>query len=168
VSETGPNPTQKHRKLRIAFSAVCGIVCLLLIALWVRSYWFADTIGLSQRFSLSTYRGELVVGIVTDNSGFFQVDQGYASQELSDVFDSWNVRGAAHPTWSVLLARGEALPGSLNFIVVEFYTLLSIPLIAALVAAPWMRWSNRFSLRTLLIGMTLIAALLGAIVWASK
>src|SRR5687768_601998 len=27
------------RKLRIAFSIVCGIVCLLLIALWVRSYW---------------------------------------------------------------------------------------------------------------------------------
>ena len=27
----------KYRKLRIAFSAVCGIVCLLLIALWVRN-----------------------------------------------------------------------------------------------------------------------------------
>jgi hypothetical protein len=28
----------RFRKLRIAFSAVCGIVCLLLIVLWVRSY----------------------------------------------------------------------------------------------------------------------------------
>src|SRR5436190_144606 len=26
-----------YRKLRIAFSATCGIACLLLIALWVRS-----------------------------------------------------------------------------------------------------------------------------------
>jgi hypothetical protein len=26
----------KFRKLRIAFSAVCGVLCLLLIALWVR------------------------------------------------------------------------------------------------------------------------------------
>ena len=30
------------RLLRIAFSAVCGIVCLLMIALWVRSYWWSD------------------------------------------------------------------------------------------------------------------------------
>ena len=28
----------KYCKLRIAFSAVCGIICLLLIVLWVRSY----------------------------------------------------------------------------------------------------------------------------------
>jgi hypothetical protein len=28
----------KYRKLGIAFSAMCGILCLLLIVLWVRSY----------------------------------------------------------------------------------------------------------------------------------
>jgi hypothetical protein len=28
----------RFRKLRIAFSATCGIACLLLIVLWVRSY----------------------------------------------------------------------------------------------------------------------------------
>src|SRR5688500_16229252 len=27
----------RFRKLRIAFSAVCGMICLLLVALWVRS-----------------------------------------------------------------------------------------------------------------------------------
>jgi hypothetical protein len=32
----------KYRKLRIAFSAGCGMLCLLLIALWVRSYSHAD------------------------------------------------------------------------------------------------------------------------------
>jgi hypothetical protein len=31
--------SRKLRYLRIAFSAVCGVLCLLLIALWVRSYW---------------------------------------------------------------------------------------------------------------------------------
>src|SRR4051812_40138543 len=29
----------KYRKLRIAWSVFCGIACVLLIALWVRSYW---------------------------------------------------------------------------------------------------------------------------------
>ena len=35
----------KYRKLRIAFSAVCGIICLLLIALWVRSYYTIDVVS---------------------------------------------------------------------------------------------------------------------------
>jgi hypothetical protein len=33
------------RSLRIAVSAVCGILCLLLIVLWVRSYWWLDIIS---------------------------------------------------------------------------------------------------------------------------
>src|SRR4051794_14830990 len=32
----------RFRKLRIAFSATCLIACVLLIALWVRSYWMDD------------------------------------------------------------------------------------------------------------------------------
>ncbi len=32
----------KHRRLRIAWSVTWGIVAVLLIALWVRSYWCAE------------------------------------------------------------------------------------------------------------------------------
>jgi hypothetical protein len=39
---------------------------------------------------------------------------------------------------------------------------------AMLAAAPWFRWSKRFSLRTMLIAMTLIAVLLGMIVRISR
>ena len=35
-------------------------------------------------------------------------------------------------------------------------------------AIPWIGWSNRFSLRTLLIATTLVAVVLGAIVWLSR
>ncbi len=45
-----------------------------------------------------------------------------------------------------------------------FLVLLS----AAFAAAPWIRWSNRFSLRALLIGTTIVAVLLGAIVYAIR
>jgi hypothetical protein len=38
----------------------------------------------------------------------------------------------------------------------------------ALSAAPWIRWSNRFSLRTLLIATTLVAVALGLIVWLGR
>src|SRR5688572_16156142 len=33
------------RKLRITFSVLCGIVCLMLIVLWLRSYWWWDGFG---------------------------------------------------------------------------------------------------------------------------
>ncbi len=39
-------------------------------------------------------------------------------------------------------------------------------LFATLAAVPWLPWSNRFSLRTLLIATTLVAVVLGLIVWA--
>ena len=36
----------RFRKLRIAWSVGCGLVaCVLLIALWVRSYWFDDSVA---------------------------------------------------------------------------------------------------------------------------
>jgi hypothetical protein len=34
----------KYRKLRIAFSLVCTMACVLLMALWVRSFWQWDFI----------------------------------------------------------------------------------------------------------------------------
>src|SRR6476661_7413421 len=34
----------KFRKLRIAWSVLCGIACVLLILLWVRSYWWNDSV----------------------------------------------------------------------------------------------------------------------------
>ena len=34
----------RFRKLRIAWSVACGIACVLLIVLWVRSYWSCDQV----------------------------------------------------------------------------------------------------------------------------
>ena len=50
------------RKLRIAFSAVCGIVCLMLIVLLVRSYFRFDNLSdgfrLRSTLRLRRLRGE--------------------------------------------------------------------------------------------------------------
>src|SRR5690349_11658285 len=32
----------RYRKLRIAFSATCLVACVLVVVLWVRSYWRHD------------------------------------------------------------------------------------------------------------------------------
>jgi hypothetical protein len=44
----------------------------------------------------------------------------------------------------------------------------AVLLMLALTAAPWFPWSKRFSLRTLLIATTLVAVVLGLVVWASR
>src|SRR3954467_11232338 len=41
------------RKLRIAWSVGCGIACVLLIALWIRSYWHIDIIETRKPFPAS-------------------------------------------------------------------------------------------------------------------
>jgi hypothetical protein len=41
-----------------------------------------------------------------------------------------------------------------------------IGVLLALSFAPWIKWSRRFSIRTLLIAMTLVAVPLGLIVWS--
>jgi hypothetical protein len=46
--------------------------------------------------------------------------------------------------------------------------LIGFPLIAAIPWIPWIRWSCRFSLRTLLIAMTLVAVALGLIMWTAR
>src|SRR5690349_13539570 len=37
----------KFRKLRIAWSVFWGLACVLLVVLWVRSYWCADTVSIN-------------------------------------------------------------------------------------------------------------------------
>ena len=57
------------RKLRIVFSAVCGIVCVLLVVLSVRSYWRRDCVYFrvvtqcqqNTYFDVSSIRGQIAV-----------------------------------------------------------------------------------------------------------
>src|SRR5947208_63167 len=50
----------RFRYLRIAFSAACLIACVLLIALWVRSYKYADIVrNAPMRYEAVSVRGRL-------------------------------------------------------------------------------------------------------------
>src|SRR3954464_13617438 len=43
----------RFRKLRLAWSVFWGIACVLLIALWIRSYWHIDIIEIRKPFPAS-------------------------------------------------------------------------------------------------------------------
>jgi hypothetical protein len=126
----------KYRKLRIAFSAVCGVLCLLLIVLWVRSYYAEVSITVLRK-----------LGKPVSHFTKIRVSE-------SDII----LRNEHHFTQGTISSMNS-----------EQYRL---PLIANIVgilllsAMPWIRW--RFSLRTLLIATTLVAILLGLIVYAAS
>jgi hypothetical protein len=65
-------PIRRFRNLRIAFSVTCGIACVLLIALWVRSYWYADdlviTLTKARQLELQSVPGRCIAFIANAQS----------------------------------------------------------------------------------------------------
>jgi hypothetical protein len=145
----------RFRRLRIAFSAVCGLMCVLLIALWVRSYWRGDVAQ--------------VRPTVTESFGIGSVRGSIGFDGKANPFRSWR-----RSDWKVWSYPAEIMdPDTFRFeydpivgidVTVPHWTL--VLLFGILAAGPWLRWPRRFSLGTLLIGTTLVAAVLGLIMWA--
>jgi hypothetical protein len=141
----------KYRKLRIAWSVGCGLLCLLLIALWVRSYWASDNVS----WVYSTPRGIAA----TVFAGQIQISK-YLYAGANRV--EWRLNRSTEESpvmWKLGLGYG---PGS----VVLPLWLLAI-LTGVLSLAPWFSL-KRFSLRALLIATALVAVVLGLVAWAAK
>jgi hypothetical protein len=155
----------RFRKLRIAWSVVWSVLALLLIALWVRSYYIQDCFRgyppnswkynvmeiASQRGLLGGYfcegygpRNPMLISLpIDDDNGWYQWLSSEFGFDISETKQLIPPRGIAFvfPHWVAVL--------------------ISI----TLATAAWIRW--HFSLRTFLIAMTLFAAILGLIVWST-
>jgi hypothetical protein len=147
----------RFRKLRIAWSIVCATACALLIALWVRSYWHNDVVSKTRydRFfsCLGSDGGTIYVVL-----GRLQVS-GPTTGKHSPCQYHNNAASGIHPGFAW---RRLKLGLSIVHVPHWFFLLLA----TVLAAAPWIPW--RFSFRTMLVAMTVVAALLGAVVWAVK
>ncbi len=143
---------------RITWTVFCGIACVLLIALWVRSYWWLDM---------------LQVPVSVRDKATFISCQG--TQRVTKLRSSSSVVTlTSQPTSLVAIAKPD---NAFGFEAKRFASGFSITVpqwfltstIAALAAVPWIRklkW--HFSLRTLLIATTLVAVMLGVVVLAVK
>jgi hypothetical protein len=127
----------RYRKLRIAWSVTWGIVAVLLCVLWVRSYLVYDRVVVRWPNGLEWF-------IAYSNKGMYIVSTyGLLAPH---IHVGW---------WSIGRSRwGTAvyLPYSLTVLVM-----------CAVSIAPWIRC--RFSVGALLIATTLVAVVLGLIVW---
>jgi hypothetical protein len=142
-------------KLRIAWPVFSGLAAVLLIVFWVRSYWIYDY----------GYKGRgngLHLTVGSNDGALFLINMklpfnGPTSPSPSWMFRSQKASDSRAP-FELTLTPG-------NTRVRVPYLSLVLP-IAAIAMAPWLRF--QFSLRTLLIATTLVALLLGAVIWAIR
>lgn len=147
----------RYRKLRIAWSVWWGVVAVLLVILWVRSYRWYDIkpggritsangcLHVAREVKLSWYADSTPIEpeVITHEFGFTSI-----------VTVGPTVGSTAVPVGG----GGIGLP----------YWLLVMSALT-LVVAPWIRGlPYRFSLRTALIATTLVAVGLGVIAWLSQ
>jgi hypothetical protein len=162
--------------LRIAVTALSLTACVLVVALWVRSYWRWDSphgpISRTRWMQLNSIRGYLFVGIgERDAIGYRQWTQRtFRASSLTDTGATGTV--AWDFNWKVgALGFGVVESNQMRLLYMPYWFLAGLA--AAAAAFCWSkqpranaRW--RFSLRTLMVATTLVAVGLGLIALASK
>jgi hypothetical protein len=132
--------------VRIAVTALSLMACVLLIALWVRSYWWVchcrGPFLANRGIEFNATLGRMWIGFPKQVSTSWEWDC-YETPIIawkSPVMFVDSSEGTTIPYWlPTLIASGTAV-------------------------APWFAWSKRFSLRTLLIATTLVALGMGIVV----
>ncbi len=149
------------RWLRITASAVCLVVCGLLVALWVRSYWRLDGIrgplSSTKQLYIASSMGKFAVRVVD-----------------ADPTIHWGVKSIKRLGKDRLRAMGRVavvdnrkfgFKGD-DFLIPHWLLMLPFAALGTLAAIPWICW--RFSIKTMLIVTAVVAVILGIIVWLTR
>jgi hypothetical protein len=151
----------RFRNLRIAWSVFWVLACVLLIVLWVRSYRWNDQLSIplsdTRVVGPNSFSGRVSFGVCTAPEAKFMWPSGLKSEPITDNT----------PIPNFTYGRIIGIPTrTVDFVQVPYWF---VSLLAAAVgAAPWISLSRRFTLRTLLISTTLVAVLLGLVVWTVR
>jgi hypothetical protein len=161
----------KFRKLRIAWSVFWGLACVMFIAVLARSYWKLD--GISGNRGSEYVYFDILMGRV-------HYSRSTPATTIPPMSIPWRAFHGPifdtdlHPRMSDSQVRGKHILG-FGWQVWGNGWEVSVPLWSlvlisgVLATAPWthqLRW--RYTLRTLLIAMTLIAVVLGLAVYVAR
>ena len=167
--------------LRITVTTLSLMACLLLTALWVRSYWWYDVghcplsrllideslrkRGIQSIDGEQTFHASQLL-IVNSLEGQLRVRAGGGDVVQPGWYPSrWDVKSIPCDD----LSPHRRMPANwgyrfdVNGRRIRFPHWFLVALSATFAAVPWIGWSRRFSLRTLLIVTALFAVALGLI-----
>jgi hypothetical protein len=154
--------------LRIAVTALCLTACVLLIALWVRSYSRFDSAIVpltSSSFVASTSSvGRVGLDYTSVTTARMPADVDsviWNTQVLTDLELEYFYPAAR---WSWLYVNDNS-GMTVRAVLPHWFPLI---LTFVLAAVPWIHCSRRFSLRTLLIATTLVAVALGVMIYLAR
>jgi hypothetical protein len=151
------NRQRLFRGLRIAISAVCGLMCLLLVVLWLRSYWWVDGFwwnGTSNSYFLSSTQGG--INYARTNGTVGAETWRIASDAIDPLIDGEPI--FLRPVFEVFWGEPGYDQVSIAYWVPTMF-------FAVATAAMGVR---RFSLRALLIVTRVVALLLGLAAYLTK
>jgi hypothetical protein len=148
------------RVLRITWTALCGIAAVLPVVLWVRSLFFSDIVsgplprGCGVSFESSSSRLDIQLY-------YWHVPWGAQTYRLKELI-------AQRVEIPPLEGLGFVLYPRKNYcgLTLPFWFLVSVAMGATVIL--WVPSFKQFSLRTLLIAMTLVGVGLGIIAWLSR
>lgn len=157
------------RYLRIAWTVIFGVLCVLLIGLWVHSYWKYDSVrgcykgrftnidcisGVVSVTSISPYPSRLSWQVA-------QLPIENPAGQMALRLELWKYKHLGPGIWVRAIGRGWQLAISLWLLTLFSGIMAALP-------APWIHWQMHFSLRTLLIAMTAVAVVLWFILWMAR
>jgi hypothetical protein len=127
---------------------------VLLVVLWVRSYWKLDVVDVADWYEIDSVCGEILV---------MKYDSAIALGDPWSYFSFVTTDEMAGGDWRTTLGFKRAdTPVGWGIVFPHSFPIFVLVLIAGI---PWLKQFQRFSLRTLLIATTLVAVVLGLIVW---
>lgn len=141
------------RYLRICWTVLCITAAITLCVLWVRSYTWAYIVGMNSSHGFATSKGVLIlnkpIGLMAKPStGTRSPNRGHNGR--------FGIFYCPLDVFSLVLGSGG--------IAIPIWAAVAI--LSTLALVPWT--PTQFSLMSLLIAMTLIAALLGLTVWSLR
>jgi hypothetical protein len=160
------------RKLLIAVSVFFGVLTIVLCVLWLRSYHWRDRLSVPfaatrmsridsdhGKFEFETYGP----GMGEDYFALTAISHAAISAAWKRDLPNWP-EPKEGPQWRWEVSRA----GRFFVHVPHWFTVLVSMATALLLALTSLPRSSSFSLRTLLIATTLVAAVLGLIMWAAS
>jgi len=157
--------------LRIAVTALSLTACVLLVALWVRSYWWADfmrgplTVGID--YYIWSIRGHLKFGRLPWDASPMNTQRATRFGSFpSNRLALEQPMGRSRFGFKLVRVHTPGTNKREPATIIPFWMPVLMMLSTAL--AVWVLPAIRFSLRTLLIATTLVAIGLGGVIYLAR